>query len=222
LAKLITETVSFNDTQILTEGTGKDKKFYIQGPCAIAETVNRNSRVYPAHVLEREINRYDREHIKNGSGWGELQHPDGAKLDANNVSHRWVSVKRHGNVWEGKAVVCNTRKGDTLRGLLESGGRVGTSTRGVGSLHEGRGHKIVGDDYHLITLGDCVLDPSAHSAWLNSICENYDFFMNSATGEFERQQIERVHKQLKRTRVSRLDEETKSAMFADWCRLVNH
>jgi hypothetical protein len=46
--------------------------------------------------------------------------------------------------------------------------------------------------------------------------------MNSATGEFERQQIERVHKQLRRTRASQLDEETKAAMWADWCRLVNH
>jgi hypothetical protein len=65
-----------------------------------------------------------------------------------------------------------------------------------------------------------VTDPSAPGAWVNGILENYDFQMNQATGEFERQHIEQVHNRLKRTRVSNLTEEEKAAMFADFCRLV--
>jgi Prohead core protein serine protease len=220
MALLITETNDFEDTRIITEGSGKDKKYYIQGPCAVAETVNRNKRVYPAHVLEREINRYDRDNIRENTAYGELTHPPTATIDPNNVSHRFISVKRRGNVWEGKAIVVNTPKGNILRGLLESGGKMGISTRGVGSLHESRGHKIVGDDYRIVTLGDIVTDPSAPGAWANGILENYDFQMNQATGEFERQHIEQVHNRLKRTRVVNLTEEEKARMFADFCRLV--
>jgi Prohead core protein serine protease len=220
--KLITEAQSFDDTQIVTEGTGKDKKYYIQGPCAVAEQVTRNNRVYPTKVLEREINRYEREVIRENTAYGELSHPSGATIDPNNVSHRFVAVKRHGNVWEGRAIVVNTPKGNILRGLLESGGKIGVSTRGVGSLHEVRGYKTVGDDYRLITLGDVVTDPSAPGAWVQGILENVEFYYNNATSQFEAEQYERVHNELTQTRVANLTEREKAEMFADFVRLVKH
>ena len=77
--KLITEQIE--DVKVITEGTGDSKKLYIEGVFLQSELKNRNGRVYPFAVLEREVNRYNEEYVKTNRALGELGHPDGPSVN---------------------------------------------------------------------------------------------------------------------------------------------
>ena len=99
--KLITEQIE--DVQVITEGTGVDKKLYIEGVFLQSELKNRNGRVYPFQVLEREVNRYNEEYVKTKRALGELGHPDGPTVNLDRVSHRITELRSEGNNFMGKA-----------------------------------------------------------------------------------------------------------------------
>ena len=99
--KLITETIE--DVKLITEGTGDDKKLYIEGVFLQSELKNRNGRMYPFSVLEKEVSRYNEEYVKTKRALGELGHPDGPTVNLDRVSHRITSLKAEGNNFIGKA-----------------------------------------------------------------------------------------------------------------------
>lgn len=175
--KLIRELTEAAD--IIEEGTGAEKQYYVHGVCMQAGIKNRNGRIYPPPVLDREANRYIEEQVKNGSAWGELGHPDTPKLNEDRISHRFTELHKEGNDWIGRAVVCDTRSGRDVIGLIKSGGRIGISTRGLGSLKtEADGTHVVQDDYRLVVGGDIVLNPSAPKAWLDSVYEGAEWWQD--------------------------------------------
>ena len=88
--KLITETIE--NVEVITEGKGADKKLYIEGVFLQSEIKNRNGRMYPFSVLEKEVNRYNEEYIKTSRALGELGHPDGPTVNLDRVSHRITAV----------------------------------------------------------------------------------------------------------------------------------
>ena len=90
--KLITEQIE--DVQVITEGTGADKKLYIEGVFLQSELKNRNGRVYPFQVLEREVGRYNEEYVKTKRALGELGHPDGPTVNLDRVSHRITELEQ--------------------------------------------------------------------------------------------------------------------------------
>lgn len=164
--------------KLLSESSGGKKNWYLKGIAAQAERINKNNRLYPAHILEREINKYDREMIRTGRAMGELEHPSEAKINLDRVSHLFKEVKRHGNDWHAKALILDeTPCGSAVKGIIAGGGRLGFSTRCLGSLYEARGHKIVGDDLSMVTLSDVVGEPSAPDAWTQGILENIDEYI---------------------------------------------
>ena len=121
--KLITETIE--NVEVITEGQGADKKLYIEGVFLQSEIKNRNGRMYPFSVLEKEVNRYNEEYVKTSRALGELGHPDGPTVNLDRVSHRITSLKAEGNNFIGRAQIMNTPMGNIARALLEDGVKLG-------------------------------------------------------------------------------------------------
>ena len=172
--KLITEEVT--NVKVITEGTGDDKKLYIEGVFLQGEIKNRNGRMYPIDTLSREVGRYCENFVNKGRALGELGHPDGPTVNLDRVSHKITSLVQEGNNFRGKAQILSTPMGKIASSLLDEGVCLGVSSRGVGSLRmTNEGHKIVGEDFQLATAADIVADPSAPDAFVNGIMEGKEW-----------------------------------------------
>ena len=171
--KLITETIE--NIEVITEGKGADKKLYIEGVFLQSEIKNRNGRMYPFSVLEKEVNRYNEEYVKSSRALGELGHPDGPTVNLDRVSHRITSLKAEGNNFIGRAQIMNTPMGNIARALLEDGVKLGVSSRGMGSIDKREEMNVVMDDFMLATAADIVADPSAPDAFVNGIMEGKEW-----------------------------------------------
>ena len=171
--KLITETIE--NVEVITEGKGDDKKLYIEGVFLQSEIKNRNGRMYPFSVLEKEVNRYNEEYVKTSRALGELGHPDGPTVNLDRVSHRITSLSAEGTNFIGRAQIMNTPMGNIARSLLEDGVKLGVSSRGMGSIDKREDCGVVMDDFMLATAADIVADPSAPDAFVNGIMEGKEW-----------------------------------------------
>ena len=171
--KLITETIE--NVEVITEGKGADKKLYIEGVFLQSEIKNRNGRMYPFSVLEKEVERYNEEYVKTSRALGELGHPDGPTVNLDRVSHRITSLRAEGNNFVGKAQILNTPNGNIAKALLEDGVKLGVSSRGMGSIDKREDCGVVMDDFMLATAADIVADPSAPDAFVNGIMEGKEW-----------------------------------------------
>ena len=175
--KLITEQIE--NVKLVTEGKGDDKKLYIEGVFLQSELKNRNGRMYPFGVLEKEVNRYNEEYIKTKRALGELGHPDGPTVNLDRVSHRICSLKSEGNNFVGKAQILDTPMGKIAKSLLGEGVQLGVSSRGMGSIDKREDCNVVMDDFMLATAADIVADPSAPDAFVNGIMEGKEWVWNN-------------------------------------------
>ena len=171
--KLITETIE--DVQVITEGKGDSKKLYIEGVFLQSELKNRNGRMYPFQVLQKEVSRYNEEYIKTSRALGELGHPDGPTVNLDRVSHRIVSLAEDGTNFRGKAQILDTPMGKIASSLLGEGVKLGVSSRGMGSIDKREDCNVVMDDFMLATAADIVADPSAPDAFVNGIMEGKEW-----------------------------------------------
>ena len=172
--KLITEEIS--KVEFITEGKGSAKKSYIKGIFLQAEQVNRNGRMYPLSIMEREVNRYNEAFVQKGRALGELGHPDGPTVNLDRVSHKICELYKDGNNFIGKAQLLETPMGKIAKSLISEGVCLGVSSRGVGSLKmTNEGHKVVGEDFMLATAADIVADPSAPDAFVQGIMEGKEW-----------------------------------------------
>lgn len=173
--KLITELTE--DVKVVTEAREDGKKnMYIEGIFLQGGIKNRNGRMYPVETLAKEVERYNESYVKSGRALGELGHPDGPQINLDRVSHVITSLHQEGQNWIGKAKLTDTPMGNTARGLIESGVRLGVSSRGMGSLRLNKeGINEVQDDFHLATAADIVADPSAPDAFVNGIMEGVEW-----------------------------------------------
>jgi len=173
--KLITEINE--EVKIITEqNEAGGKSFYIEGIFMQAELPNRNNRMYSLSILQKETDRYVTEFVNKNRAYGELGHPDGPNINLERVSHLIKSLKQEGNNFIGKAKIMDTPYGNIVKNLLSEGATIGVSTRGMGSLVEGKnGIKMVKDDFHLATAADIVADPSAPDAYVRGIMESKEW-----------------------------------------------
>ena len=187
--KLITET--YDDYEILIEGKGKDMK--IQGVFMQAETKNRNGRVYPLGVLQKEVTRYNKELVSKNRAFGELGHPDGPTVNLDRVSHLIEELYPEGKNIIGKAKILDTPNGKIVKELLNAGAKLGVSSRGMGTLEKKGQTNVVKDDFYLATAGDIVADPSAPEAFVEGIMEGKEWVWdNGILRESEVARIQRV------------------------------
>ena len=172
--KLITEEIQ--QVEFITEGKGAAKQCYIKGIFLQAEQINRNGRMYPLSIMEREVSRYNDNFVAKGRALGELGHPDGPTVNLDRVSHKICELYRDGNNFIGKAKLLETPMGKIAQSLIKEGVCLGVSSRGVGSLKmTNEGHKIVGEDFMLATAADIVADPSAPDAFVQGIMEGKEW-----------------------------------------------
>tara|TARA_B100001094_G_scaffold333321_1_gene410659 strand:+ start:6049 stop:6660 length:612 start_codon:yes stop_codon:yes gene_type:complete len=152
---------------LLTEA---EKRFVSEGGMILsgimqkADTQNGNGRVYPARVLMREVENY-KKLVKERRALGELDHPDDSVINLRNASHMVTDVWFEGKDVMGKVQVLNTPSGNILRSLVESGVKLGISSRGMGSVSESQGATVVEDDFQLICF-DFVSEPSTPNAFM--------------------------------------------------------
>jgi hypothetical protein len=125
---------------------------------------NGNGRVYPPHVLTREVKNYQKL-VKERRALGELDHPDDSVINLRNASHMVTSLWMEGNSVMGKVQVLSTPSGKILRELVNDGVKLGISSRGMGSVSEQKGQTIVEDDFQLICF-DFVSEPSTPNAFM--------------------------------------------------------
>ena len=171
--KLITEQIE--NVQILTEEKDGKKLLYIEGVFLQSELKNRNGRMYPFEVLNREVERYNEEYVQSKRALGELGHPDGPTINLDRVSHRITSLRAEGNNFIGKAQILDTPMGNIAKSLLGEGVQLGVSSRGMGSIDKKEDVNIVRDDFMLTTAADIVADPSAPDAFVNGIMEGKEW-----------------------------------------------
>ena len=171
--KLISEEIESVD--ILTEEKDGKKTLYIQGPFLQAEVVNRNKRCYPINTMMKEVARYNNDFVSKGRALGELGHPDGPQINLDRVSHKIVSLTQEGNNFVGKAQILSTPMGKIAESLLDSGVKLGVSSRGMGSIVNKEGVSYVGEDFMLATAADIVADPSAPDAFVDGVMEGKEW-----------------------------------------------
>ena len=138
---------------------------YLTGIMQKADTRNGNNRIYPEHVLRREVKNYSKL-VKESRAIGELDHPESNVVNLASVSHMVTEIWMEGKDVMGKIKVLNTNAGQVLQELVRGGVSVGISSRGMGSVRESvGGETIVEDDFQLICF-DMVSEPSTPGAFM--------------------------------------------------------
>jgi hypothetical protein len=199
--KLITELSQ--NIEYLEEATEDGKKsLYIVGPFMESNKKNKNGRMYPKPVVEKEVSRYQ-DLIKEKRSLGELGHPPNPTINLNQVSHLITELKMNGDDAYGKAKILSTPMGKIAENLIREGIKLGVSLRGVGSLKERNGINEVQDDFLLSTV-DIVSDPSAPSAFVQGVMENAEWILEN--GAWKTIQIEQAQREIKRASKRQLEE----------------
>ena len=206
--KLIREEIETAKVTI-TEGKNGKKSHFIEGVFLQGEIKNRNGRMYPISTLQREAKAYNTKYIEKGRALGELGHPDGPTINLDRVSHLITSLKQEGNNYVGKARLLDTPMGNIAKNLIDEGVKLGVSSRGLGTIRERDGVKVVMDDFMLATAADIVADPSAPDAFVDGIMEGKEWICNN--GAVQEQTVEQIQKRIKNAALNQMEQVKLSA-----------
>ena len=178
--KLISEQVQ--DVEYITEEKEDGKKNYkIKGVFMQADIKNRNGRVYPMEILQKEVKRYNKQYINEKRAFGELGHPDGPTVNLERASHMITGLYPDGKNFIGEAKILSTPMGNIVKNLMDEGAKLGVSSRGMGSVDQKNGANYVRDDFYLATAADIVADPSAPNAFVEGIMEGKEWIWDNGT-----------------------------------------
>ena len=185
--KLIAEVYDY--VKPLVEDTKDGKKVYaIEGVFLQAEVKQRNGRTYPMAVLQREVDRYNEEYVKQNRALGELGHPESPHINLDRVSHMITELKANGIDFVGRAKIMDTPYGKIVKSFIDEGVKFGVSSRGVGSLENAKDGDVVADDFFLATAADIVADPSAPQAFVRGLREEKEWVWDNGTLSVEQVQ----------------------------------
>ena len=155
--KLIAEQLQ--DVEFIKEEKDNGKKDYkVKGIFMQADIKNRNGRVYPMEVLEKEVKRYNEQYIKNNRAFGELGHPEGPTVNLDRASHMITRLEPDGKNMIGEAKIMDTPMGKIVKTLMDEGATLGVSSRGMGSLEPKNGANYVKKDFYDGTIFHRVVD----------------------------------------------------------------
>ena len=207
--KLICELQETVEYELIEEGD-KPKQYFIEGIFMQSEKKNKNGRVYPLPVLEKEVNRYVKEYVEPKRAFGELGHPDGPTVNLDRASHMITDLRKEGKNFVGRAKVLDTPNGKIVKCLIDEGARLGVSSRGMGTLKPDKKAQVVQNDFYLATAADIVADPSAPNAFVEGIMEGVEWIWDN--GLLKAQDVERARNNI-RNASSRELEEVKLSEF---------
>lgn len=203
--KLISEFNNYSISPVIVEANEKGKKdYFIEGVFMQSEIKNRNGRVYPKEVMQKEVNRYNKEFVEQDRAFGELGHPEGPTINLDKVSHLITKLEEDGNNYVGRAKILSTPNGMIVRNLIDDGAKLGVSSRGLGSLEQKGGSQVVKDDFQLATAGDIVADPSAPEAFVNGIMEGVEWIYQN--GRLTAQEIDEMQTEIRSAKSNKLEE----------------
>ena len=174
MALYLRENLTFDAARIVVEGVeGKD--LYMKGICIQGGVKNANERVYPVNEIERAVRTLNEQIVGGYSVLGEVDHPDDLKVNLDRVSHMITEMWMDGPNGYGKLKILPTPMGQLVKTMLESGVKLGVSSRGSGNVNEANGHV---SDFEIVTV-DVVAQPSAPNAYPKAI---YEGLMNMRSG----------------------------------------
>jgi|TARA_B100001093_G_scaffold80964_1_gene72334 hypothetical protein len=203
--KLISEYNDYAISPVIIEQNEKgEKEYYIEGVFMQSEIKNRNGRVYPKDIMEKEVGRYRKEFIEKDRAFGELGHPEGPTINLDRVSHLITSLEEDGDNYVGRAKILSTPNGQIVRSLISDGAKLGVSSRGLGSLESKGDAQYVKGDFQLATAADIVADPSAPEAFVEGIYEGVEWVMEN--GILKAVELEAMQKQIRTVQASKIEE----------------
>ena len=215
LIKEHTETVNYLIEEDKETG---EKNYNLEGVFLQADIKNRNGRIYPVDVLDKEVKRYVKENVKKNRAYGELGHPDSPTINLDRVSHMIKELKLEGKNFVGKAKIMDTPYGKIVKSLIDEGASLGVSSRGMGSLKTTKdGSSEVQKDFMLATAADIVADPSAPDAFVRGVMEGKEWMF--VDGKFVEQDIDAVKSSITKATRSQL-EEAKLFAFAKFLKAI--
>jgi hypothetical protein len=177
--KTLREQLTFNQANIqVLEESGPDghgKNLYLKGICIEGNKRNANERVYPLHEITRAVNTINQQIREGNSVLGEVDHPDDLKINLDRVCHSVENMWMDGDAGCGKLKILPTPMGELIKTLLQSGVKLGVSSRGSGNVDDRTGHV---SDFEIVTI-DVVAQPSAPNAYPKAI---YESLMNMNYG----------------------------------------
>ena len=214
--KLIREEI--NEAEYIIEEDNGKKSHKIKGIFMQANIKNRNGRVYPQEVLEKEVGRYNKEFVQRKRAFGELGHPDGPTVNLERVSHLITKLEsdNKGN-YIGEAKITDTPYGKIVKSLIDEGAQLGVSSRGMGSLENKGGTNYVKSDFYLATAADIVADPSAPSAFVQGVMEGKEWVWDN--GIVKEKDISEIQQEIEAARSFELAEK-QTAAFEKFMRKV--
>ena len=203
--KLISEFNDYAVEPVIVESNESGKKdYFIEGIFMQSEIKNRNGRIYPKEVIQKEVKRYNKEFVEQDRAFGELGHPEGPTINLDKVSHMITKLEEDGNNFVGRAKILSTPNGQIVKNLIDDGAKLGVSSRGLGSLESKGNAQYVKDDFQLATAGDIVADPSAPEAFVEGIMEGVEWVYES--GILKAKDLDEMQRDLKTARLNKLEE----------------
>jgi hypothetical protein len=175
MALYLRENLTFNQAGIVLEGSVEGKDLYMKGICIQGGVKNANERVYPVNEIERAVATLNEQITEGYSVMGEVDHPDDLKINLDRVSHIITSMWMDGPNGYGKLKILPTPMGQLVTTMLQSGVKLGVSSRGSGNVNDANGHV---SDFEIVTV-DIVAQPSAPNAYPKAI---YEGLMNMKHG----------------------------------------
>jgi len=169
------EQLNFNNARIVVEGSQDGKDLFMKGICIQGGVKNANERIYPVNEIESAVKTLNEQIVNGYSVLGEVDHPDDLKINLDRVSHMITEMWMDGPNGLGKLKILPTPMGQLVKTMLESGVKLGVSSRGSGNVSEGSGHV---SEFEIITV-DIVSQPSAPNAYPTAI---YEGLMNMKHG----------------------------------------
>ena len=173
------ENLTFDQAKMVVETTENDKggkDLYLKGICIQGGVRNANQRVYPVSEISRAVNTLNDQISGGYSVLGEVDHPEGLNINLDRVSHMITEMWTDGPNGYGKMKILPTPMGILVKTMLESGVKLGVSSRGSGNVSEDGSNTV--SDFEIITV-DCVAQPSAPGAYPTPI---YEHLMNTKHG----------------------------------------
>ena len=203
--KLISEFNDYAIEPVIVEENEKgQKEYFIEGIFMQSQIKNRNGRIYPKEVMDKEVKRYVKEFVEKDRAFGELGHPEGPTINLDKVSHMITKLEEDGNNYVGRAKILSTPNGQIVRNLIDDGAKLGVSSRGLGSLEQKDGAQVVKSDFQLATAGDIVADPSAPEAFVEGIMEGVEWIYEN--GILRAQEVEQMKKEIQVAKLNKLEE----------------
>ena len=165
--QVLSEHLTFDQAQVVVESSNEGKDLYMKGICIQGNVKNANQRVYPTYEINKAVQKISDQIAGGSSVLGEVDHPEDLKINLDRVSHMLTSMWMEGHNGYGKLKILPTPMGKLVETMLQSGVKLGVSSRGSGNVDEGSGNV---SEFDIITV-DVVAQPSAPNAYPTPIYE---------------------------------------------------